>query len=73
MDTTIRAVEAFVAVLIAAFFTQITIDGKPLDVTSKDGQSRVVAALIAAVLIAIRQVTATRGSNGTTTQTPTQP
>ena len=76
-STVIRAVEAFVAVLIAAFFTQVTIDQRPLDLTSKDGQSRIIAAALAAVLIAIQQITATSGGNtssaGPTPPTPTPP
>ncbi len=60
VTTFIRGLEAFIVVLVSAFLTQITVDGKPIDLSQAESQSRLLTALLAAFAIAFRQWTATR-------------
>jgi len=64
MQTIVRGLEAFLAVFFSAFFAQAIVAGEPLDPLTRDGQSRIATAAFAAVLLAARQWTAARKTNG---------
>jgi hypothetical protein len=65
MITTVRALEAFLFVLVSAFLSQIAVTGEAINLAEPASQSRLLTAFLAAAGIAFRQYAATRGGTGT--------
>ena len=64
--TVIRWVESFVIILVVNFAAMFTIGGQPVDISTPEGRTATISAVIAAVILAARRAMAANGSAPTT-------
>ena len=61
--TIVRWVESFLIILVVNFGAMLTVGGQPLDLSTPEGRTASLSAVVAAVVIAIRRAMAANGSN----------